>query len=137
MTYAYSSLSKPGDCIQGRPDHWARTFHIQNYAHSIKSLNNFQNALSKDFDLLHIKVLIFGILSKVSINKKKRLPSFTKKKAPSLYKSGAALSIAYPTQVLLHVSFLFVCFVALRPKSTVMVMAGRSIHLITLFSGQA
>ena len=32
---------------------------------------------------------------------------------------------------------LFVCFVALRPKSTAMVMAGRSIHLSTLFSGQA
>ena len=33
------------------------------------------------------------------------------------------------------VSFvLFVCFVALRPKSTAMVIAGRSVHLITLFS---
>ena len=33
---------------------------------------------------------------------------------------------------------LFVCFVvALRPKSTAMVMAGRSVHLITLFPGQA
>ena len=32
----------------------------------------------------------------------------------------------------------FVCFVvALRPKSTAMVMAGRSIHLTTLFPGQA
>ena len=30
--------------------------------------------------------------------------------------------------------FVFVCFVALRPKSTAMVMAGRSIHLTTLFS---
>ena len=29
---------------------------------------------------------------------------------------------------------LFVCFVALRPKSTVMVMAGWSVHLTTLFS---
>ena len=28
---------------------------------------------------------------------------------------------------------LFVCFVALRPKSTAMVMAGRSVHLSTLF----
>ena len=27
----------------------------------------------------------------------------------------------------------FVCFVALRPKSTAMVMAGRSVHLATLF----
>ena len=30
---------------------------------------------------------------------------------------------------------LFVCFVALRPKSTAMVMAGRSVHLTTLFPG--
>ena len=31
--------------------------------------------------------------------------------------------------------FLFVClFVALRPKSTAMVIAGRSVHLTTLFS---
>ena len=28
---------------------------------------------------------------------------------------------------------LFVCFVALRPRSTAMVMAGRSVHLTTLF----
>ena len=32
---------------------------------------------------------------------------------------------------------LFVCFVALRPKSTAMVMAGRSVRLITPFPGQA
>ena len=31
------------------------------------------------------------------------------------------------------VPVLFVCFVALRPKSTAMVMAGRSVHLTTLF----
>ena len=31
---------------------------------------------------------------------------------------------------------LFVCFVALRPKSTAMVMAGLSVHLTTLFPGQ-
>ena len=33
--------------------------------------------------------------------------------------------------------FLFACFVALRPKSTAMVMAGWSVHLKTLFPGQA
>ena len=33
--------------------------------------------------------------------------------------------------------FLFVCFVALRPKSTAMAIAGRSVHLTTLFPGQA
>ena len=32
---------------------------------------------------------------------------------------------------------LFVCFVALRPKSTAMVIAGLSVHLTTLFPGQA
>ena len=32
---------------------------------------------------------------------------------------------------------LFVCFVALRPKSTAMVIAGRSVNLTTLFPGQA
>ena len=34
-------------------------------------------------------------------------------------------------------STLFVCFDALRPKSTAMVIAGRSVHLTTLFPGQA
>ena len=32
--------------------------------------------------------------------------------------------------------FLFVCFVALRPKSTAMVMAGRSVHLTTVLLGK-
>ena len=32
---------------------------------------------------------------------------------------------------------MFVCFVALCPKSTTMVMTGRSVHLTTLFPGQA
>ena len=32
---------------------------------------------------------------------------------------------------------MFVCFVALRPKSTAKVMVGRSVHLTTLFPGQA
>ena len=32
---------------------------------------------------------------------------------------------------------LFVCFVALRPKSTAMVIARRPVHLTTLFPGQA
>ena len=31
----------------------------------------------------------------------------------------------------------FVCFVALDPKSTAMIMAGQSVHLTTLFPGQA
>ena len=32
---------------------------------------------------------------------------------------------------------MFVCFVALSPKSTAMVMAEQSVHLTTLFPGQA
>ena len=35
------------------------------------------------------------------------------------------------------VFILLVGFVALRPKSRAMVIAGRSVHLITLFPGQA
>ena len=31
---------------------------------------------------------------------------------------------------------LFVCFVAIRPKSTAMVIAERSVHLTTLFLGR-
>ena len=31
----------------------------------------------------------------------------------------------------------FVCFVAFRPKSTAMVMAGRSVHITAPFPGQA
>ena len=36
-----------------------------------------------------------------------------------------------------HHMFGLFCFVALRPKSTAMVMVGRSAHLSTLFPGQA
>ena len=39
-----------------------------------------------------------------------------------------------------HIQSDFVClfvFVALRPMSTAMVIAGRSVHLTTLFPGQA
>ena len=40
--------------------------------------------------------------------------------------------------VKIHISVdCFVCFVALRLKSTAMVMVGRSVHLTTLFPGQA
>ena len=42
----------------------------------------------------------------------------------------------YP-QVFTKTTCFFVCFVALHPKSTAKVMAGRSVHLITLFLGQA
>ena len=38
---------------------------------------------------------------------------------------------------LVYTLILFVCFVALRPKSAAMVMLGGSVHLTTLFPGQA
>ena len=40
-----------------------------------------------------------------------------------------------PDYVLLVLTHLVFCFVALRPKSTAMVMGGRSVHLTTLFPG--
>ena len=40
------------------------------------------------------------------------------------------------TRVVLRCMHIFV-FVALRPMSTAMVIAGRSVHLTTLFPGQA
>ena len=47
--------------------------------------------------------------------------------------------ILYVPSTIFHLNmdgFLF-GFVALRPKSTAMVIAGRSVHLTTLFPGQA
>ena len=46
--------------------------------------------------------------------------------------------LSFPFSTVLESSFicLFVCFVALRPKSTAMVMAGWSLHLTTLFLGK-
>ena len=41
------------------------------------------------------------------------------------------------TTPVLGYQILFVCFVALRPKSTAMVMAGWSVQLTTIFPGQA
>ena len=42
-----------------------------------------------------------------------------------------------PSGQYLSCSIIVGCFVALRPKSTAMVIAGRSVHLTTLFPGQA
>ena len=39
--------------------------------------------------------------------------------------------------IFINLIFVFVSFVALSPKSIAMVMAGRSVHLTTLFPGQA
>ena len=48
-----------------------------------------------------------------------------------------AFILARSSLGLLHVIGWLVGFVALRPKSTAMVIAGRSVHLTTLFPGQA
>ena len=52
------------------------------------------------------------------------------------FQYGCVLTVANLTSQVTFVC-LFVCFVALRPKSTAMVIAGRSVHLTTLFPGQA
>ena len=48
-----------------------------------------------------------------------------------------SFNVICENETLTIISDLFVCFVALRPKSTAMVIAGRSVHLTTLFPGQA
>ena len=46
-------------------------------------------------------------------------------------------SPALTVSLVLKRTLFFVLFVALRPKSTAMVIAGRSVHLTTRFPGQA
>ena len=43
----------------------------------------------------------------------------------------------FPYLILINILVLFVCFIALRHKLTAMVMAGKSVHLTTLFPGQS
>ena len=52
-------------------------------------------------------------------------------------KKEILLTFDYKTFFMLNSTGHFVCFVALRPKSTAMVMVGRSVHLTTLFPWQA
>ena len=52
-----------------------------------------------------------------------------------IYKHSFKFMVALLHRVPVHM-ILFV-FVALRPMSTAMVIAGRSVHLTTLFPGQA
>ena len=56
---------------------------------------------------------------------------------PSVVSQQSALShLVEFHQTSQESSFGFVCFVALRPKSTAMDMAGRSVHLTTFFLGK-
>ena len=48
----------------------------------------------------------------------------------------AVVELCFPIVISMQIFCLFV-FVALRPMSTAMVIAGRSVHLTTLFPGQA
>ena len=50
---------------------------------------------------------------------------------------GCNLTILKMSLICLHDVGWLVGFVALHPKSTAMVFAGRSVHLATLFPGQA
>ena len=52
-----------------------------------------------------------------------------------LKKMGQRLKVSSESHVAAHICLC--CFVALRPKSSAMVIAGRSVHLTTLFPGQA
>ena len=63
-------------------------------------------------------------------------PSIVEVKAKYKF-SSSAFPKSENARVLSCFYSLFVCFVALRPKSTAMVIAGQSVHLITLFPGQA
>ena len=46
------------------------------------------------------------------------------------------VAVVVVVEVVATAAVCFICFVALRPKSTAMVIAGRSVHLTTLFPGQ-
>ena len=52
-------------------------------------------------------------------------------------KSIVRLTVTFDMPIAIDQDVLFVCFVALRPTSTAMAMVGRSVHLNTLFPGQA
>ena len=54
-----------------------------------------------------------------------------------VYTSDFLLIFIGDGSLLLNCNIWLVGFVALRPKSTAMVIAGRSVHLTTLFPGQA
>ena len=54
-----------------------------------------------------------------------------------VYVMFSCVFVTFPYGVLGQPWYLIVVFVALRPMSTAMVIAGRSVHLTTLFPGQA
>ena len=74
---------------------------------------------------------------KTALKKVRELPLVLTSRNLS-YKTRGHVYSSCVRSVMLHANetwqLLFVCFVALRPKSTAMVIAGRSVHLTTLFS---
>ena len=64
-------------------------------------------------------------------NSKQRLVQANTHKATNSHQVGGNQKLYQQSRIFL------VGFVALRPKSTAMVIAGRSVHLTTLFPGQA
>ena len=80
-------------------------------------------------------ILIFVVLFKWCSKTKQEKPMI-KPSTPGLQNEWFVhYTIAAPSY-LCTLCFLFL-FVALRPMSTAMVIAGRSVHLTTLFPGQA
>ena len=56
---------------------------------------------------------------------------------PVFKKNRIALLLCIFETIIFAMFTNFVCFVALHPKSTAMVMVGQSVHLTTLLPGQA
>ena len=65
----------------------------------------------------------------------RRLRLYTANTATDYLKEQIGQSMKFG--ICMQVFVVVVGFVALRPKSTAMVIAGRSVHLTTLFPGQA
>ena len=147
--HSFSSLGKPCDAC------WVISHVIVNiwwlFSKLTFSNNPFRNTIkvSNGFDPDHEKMLVFiwiqtiwlsdsvpvlfcfllGFFNSADDNKSmKNYPSY--KDLRKLLNSGSE-EIAFIEWIC------FVCFVALRPKSTDMVIVGRSVHLTTLFPGQA
>ena len=64
-------------------------------------------------------------------------PLFTKERMYDITPPGVVTGLAWTAMGELSFLIVFFFFVALRPMSTAMVIAGRSVHLTALFPGQA
>ena len=97
-----SQGSKYNQCVCNQcPSHMATANICSYYAYSMKSLNDFQNALPSDFELLRTKVLIYCNLSKLIKESRTSTLFHNMKKcllsgkiSPSWQNLGAVLNIA-------------------------------------------